>query len=184
MRFDKFTIKAQETVQASQQLAEKLGHQQIEPEHLGRSILDQREGVIPPLLGKIGADQNQLLRAFQEGLDRLPKVSGSGLSQASISPRSKAILDKAFSEAQQMKDEFVSLEHILLAIAGEKEGEAARIFSGAGVTRESILKALMDIRGGQRITDQNPEDKYQALERFSRDLTAIAAKDDLDPVIG
>jgi ATP-dependent Clp protease ATP-binding subunit ClpB len=184
MRFDKFTIKAQEIVQASQQLAEKLGHQQIEPEHVGRSIMDQREGVIPPLLGKIGADQNRLLKAFQEALDRLPKVSGSGLGQAYISPRSKVVLDKAFSEAEQMKDEFVSLEHILLAIAGEKEGNAARILSNAGVTRESILKALVDIRGGQRITDQNPEDKYQALEKFSQDLTAVAAKGKLDPVIG
>jgi len=184
MRFDKFTIKAQEIVQASQQLAEKLGHQQIEPEHVGRSILDQREGVVPPLLGKIGADQNQLMRAYQEALDRLPKVSGSGLGQAYISPRSKAVFDKAFSEAEQMKDEFVGLEHILLAIAGEKEGKAARILSGAGVTRESILKALVDIRGGQRITDQNPEDKYQALERFSQDLTARAGKGNLDPVIG
>jgi ATP-dependent Clp protease ATP-binding subunit ClpB len=184
MRFDKFTIKAQEIVQASQQLAEKLGHQQIEPEHVGRSILGQREGVVPPLLGKIGADQNQLLKAFQEALDRLPRVSGSGLGQAYISPRSKAVFDKGFSEAEQMKDEFVGLEHILLAIAGEKDGKAARILSGAGVTRESILKALVDIRGGQRITDQNPEDKYQALERFSRDLTAIAAKGNLDPVIG
>ena len=116
-------------------------------------------------------------------MEKLPKDSGGGSGQAYISPRSKAVLDKAFSEAEQMKDEFVSLEHILLAVTDEK-GEAARILSAAGITRDAILKALVDIRGGQRITDQNPEDKYQALERFSRDLTAIASKGDLDPVIG
>jgi ATP-dependent Clp protease ATP-binding subunit ClpB len=184
MRFDKFTLKAQEVIQTSQQLAERFNHQQIEPEHLVRAVLDQTEGVIPPLLGKIGADQRQLVDSFEAALEKLPRVSGTGTGQAYISPRSKAVLDNAFAEAEQMKDEFVSLEHILLAVTGEKEGEAARILSVSGVSRDAILKALVDIRGGQRITDQNPEDKYQALERFSRDLTAIASKGDLDPVIG
>jgi ATP-dependent Clp protease ATP-binding subunit ClpB len=184
MQFDKFTLKAQEMVQASQQLAERFSNQQIEPEHLIKAILDQKEGVIPPLLGKIGADQNQLNKAFETALDKLPKISGGGYGQAYLSPRSKTVLDKAFSEAEQFKDQFVSLEHILLAATEEKGGQAAGILASDGVTRESILKALVDIRGGQRITDQNPEDKYQALERFSRDLTAVAAKDDLDPVIG
>ena len=184
MRFDKFTLKSQEVVQASQQLAEKLGHQQIEPEHLVKAILEQTEGVIPPLLGKIGANQTQLLQTFDAALNKLPKVSGTSLGQAYISPRAKAVLDQAFTEAEQVKDEFVSLEHILLAVTDEKKGEAAKILASAGITREAILKALVDIRGGQRITDQNPEDKYQALERFSRDLTAVAAKGNLDPVIG
>ena len=184
MRFDKLTLKAQEVVQASQQLAEKFGHQQIEPEHLIRAILDQKEGVIPPLLGKIGADQNQLIQAFNASIEKIPKVSGGGFGQASISMRTKAVLDKAFVEAEQMKDEFVSLEHILLAVTEEKKADASAILARAGITRESILKALVDIRGGQRITDPNPEDKYQALDRFSRDLTAIAAKGNLDPVIG
>ena len=184
MRFDKFTLKAQEVIQTSQQLAEKFNHQQIEPEHLVRAILEQTEGVIPSLLGKIGVDQRQLMESFEAALEKIPRVSGSGVGQAYISPRSKTVLDKAFAEAEQMKDEFVSLEHILLAVTGEKEGEAARLLSVAGITRDTILKALVDIRGGQRITDQNPEDKYQALERFSQDLTAIASKGDLDPVIG
>ena len=184
MRFDKFTLKAQEIIQTSQQLAERFAHQQIEPEHVVRAILEQQEGVIPPLLGKIGADQNQLVQSFEDALEKIPRVSGAGAGQAYISPRSKAILDKAFIEAEQVKDEFVSLEHILLAVTGEKEGEAARLLSIAGITRDTILKALVDIRGGQRITDQNPEDKYQALERFCQDLTAIASKGDLDPVIG
>ena len=184
MRFDKFTLKAQEIIQASQQLAEKFGHQQIEPEHLVRAILDQKEGVIPALLGKIGADQSQLIQSFDDALEKIPQISGTGFGQAYISPRSKAVLDNAFAEAEQMKDEFVSLEHILLAVTGEKEGEATRLLAIAGIVRDTILKALVDIRGGQRITDPNPEDKYQALERFSRDLTAIASKGDLDPVIG
>lgn len=184
MRFDKFTLKAQEIIQASQQLAEKFGHQQIEPEHLVRAILDQKEGVTSALLGKIGADQSQLIQSFDDALEKTPRVSGTGFGQAYISPRSKAVLDNAFAEAEQMKDEFVSLEHILLAVTGEKEGEATRLLAIAGIVRDTILKALVDIRGGQRITDPNPEDKYQALERFSRDLTAIASKGDLDPVIG
>ena len=184
MRFDKFTLKAQEVIQTSQQLAERFNHQQIEPEHLVIAILEQTEGVIPSLLGKIGVDQRRLMESFEAALEKTPRVSGSGVGQAYISPRSKAVLDKAFAEAEQMKDEFVSLEHILLAVTGEKEGEAARLLVVAGITRDMILKALVDIRGGQRITDQNPEDKYQALERFSQDLTAIASKGDLDPVIG
>jgi ATP-dependent Clp protease ATP-binding subunit ClpB len=184
MRFDKFTLKAQEVVQAAQQLAERYGHQQIEPEHLVRAILDQSEGVVPPLLGKIGADKGQLIQSFKAALEKIPRISGSGMGQVYISPRSKSVLDKAFSEAEQMRDEYVSLEHILLAVTGEKEGEASRLLARAGITRDTILKALVDIRGGQRITDQNPEDKFQALERFSKDLTAIAAKGNLDPVVG
>ncbi|MGM0426883.1 MAG: ATP-dependent chaperone ClpB [Thermodesulfobacteriota bacterium] len=184
MQFDKFTLKAQEVIQASQQLAERFSNQQIEPEHIIKAVLDQKEGVIPPLLGKIGADQNRLNKEFETAIDKLPKVSGAGYGQSYLSPRSKTVLDKAFKEAEQVKDEYVSLEHILLAATEEKGGESARILASAGITRDTILKALVDIRGGQRITDQNPEDKYQALERFSRDLTAIAAKDDLDPVIG
>jgi len=184
MRFDKFTLKAQEVIQTAQQLAERFGHQQIEPEHLVRAILEQKEGVIPPLLGKIGADQNQLISSFESLLENLPKVSGAGYGQAYLSQRAKAVLDKAFTEAEQVKDEFVSLEHILLAVTDETEGEGSNILAAAGITRDTILKALVDIRGGQRITDQNPEDKYQALERFSMDLTAIASKGDLDPVIG
>ena len=184
MRFDKFTLKTQEVIQNAQQTAERFGHQQIEPEHLLRAILEQKEGVIPPILGKIGANQDQLLKEVEAALENLPKVSGTGYGQVYISPRSKAVLDQAFEEAEQMKDEYVSLEHILLAISEEKEGEGVRILKASGVNRDAILKALVDIRGGQRITDQNPEDKYQALERFSRDLTAIASKGDLDPVIG
>jgi len=184
MRFDKFTLKAQGVLENSQQLGEKFGHQQIEPEHLGRIILEQKEGVIPPILGKIGANRDQLIKEFDVALDKIPKISGAGYGQVYLSPRSKAVLDQSFKEAEQMKDEYVGLEHILLAILEDKEGAAARILSAGGITRDALLQALVSVRGGQRITDQSPEDKYQALEKFSRDLTAIAAKGDLDPVIG
>jgi ATP-dependent Clp protease ATP-binding subunit ClpB len=184
MRFDKFTLKAQEAIQKAQHMADKYGHQQIDPEHLLRAILEQKEGVIPPLLGKMGANQEPLLKEMDSILEKMPSISGPGAGQVYISPRAKNVLDRAFQEAEQMKDEYVSLEHILLAALEEKEGEGARALAAAGITRDAILKSLMDIRGGQRITDQNPEDKYQALERFSRDLTAIASKGGLDPVIG
>jgi len=184
MRFDKFTLKSQEMIQNAQHLADRFGHQQIEPEHLARALLEQKEGVIPPILGKIGANQNQLIKELESILERMPSVSGSGTGQAYLSTRAKVALDKAYAEAEQMKDEYVSLEHILLAILEEKDGKATRAFAAAGVTREAVLSALVEIRGGQRITDQNPEDKYQALERFSRDLTAMASKGNLDPVIG
>ena len=184
MRLDKLTLKAQETLQSSQQMAERLNHQQIEPEHMMRSILEQTEGVVPSILGKIGANQKGLAGEFDSALDKIPRISGAAYGQVYISTRLKTVLDKAFEEAEPMKDEYVSLEHILLAVTDESEGDAAGILAASGVTRDAILKVLVDIRGGQRITDQNPEDKYQALEKFSRDLTASASKGDLDPVIG
>jgi ATP-dependent Clp protease ATP-binding subunit ClpB len=184
MRFDKFTLKSQEMIQEAQRLADKFGHQQIEPEHLLGALLQQKDGVIPPLLGKIGANQGRLQKEVEAVLGSMPSVSGAGAGQVYISPRAKSVLDRAFEEAEQMKDEYVSLEHILLGIVEEKEGRAAKALAAAGVSRDAVLKGLVEIRGGQRITDQNPEDKYQALERFSRDLTAIAARGDLDPVIG
>lgn len=184
MRLDKLTLKAQEALKESQQTAERIGHQQIEPEHMLDAVLSQQDGAIPPLLGKVGANQKSLAKSVSDALDKMPKVSGTGYGQAYISPRLKAVLEQAFKEAEQMKDEYTSLEHVLLAISEEKGGTAAAILNSAGINRDTILAALVDIRGGQRITDQNPEDKYQALERFSRDLTAIASKDKLDPVIG
>jgi ATP-dependent Clp protease ATP-binding subunit ClpB len=184
MRFDKLTLKSQEMIQEAQRLAERFGHQGIEPEHLLGALLQQKEGVVPPLLGKIGVNQTQLQKEAEAVLAGIPSVSGPGAGQAYIAPRAKSVLDRAFEEAEQMKDEYVSLEHILLGIIEDKEGRAGKALAAAGVTREEVLKALVEIRGGQRITDQNPEDKYQALERFSRDLTAMASKGDLDPVIG
>ena len=184
MRFDKFTLKAQEVIQNSQDLASKKGHQQIEPEHLLYALLEQREGIIPPLLGKIGVKEDAILHDLKEALDQLPSVSGAGYGSAYISPQSKGMFDQSLKEAAQMKDEYVSVEHILLAIIEDKEGDAAKILGSHGITRETTLKALIDIRGSQRVVDANPEDKYNAIERFSRDLTDMAENDKLDPVIG
>jgi ATP-dependent Clp protease ATP-binding subunit ClpB len=184
MRFDKFTLNSQEIIRNGQQLAEKMGHQQIEPEHLARIILEQKEGVVPPILGKIGANRGQLIEEIDRALEQIPRISGTGTGQLFLSQRTNTVLEQAFEEAANMKDEYVSVEHILIAILEEKGGEAARIFAASEITRENLLKTLVDIRGGQRITDPNPEDKYQALDRFARDLTDIASKGDLDPVIG
>jgi ATP-dependent Clp protease ATP-binding subunit ClpB len=184
MRFDKFTLKAQEVIQNSQEIASRKGHQQIEPEHLLYALLEQREGIIPPLLGKIAVKEDAILQALNKALDQLPSVSGAGYGSAYISPRSKGVLDQSLREAAQMRDEYVSVEHLLLGITEDREGTAARILASNGLTRDAILKALIDIRGSQRVTDANPEDKYQAIERFSRDLTDMAEKDKLDPVIG
>ena len=184
MRFDKFTLKSQEMIQNAQHLTERFGNQQIEPEHLARALLEQKEGVIPPLLGKIGANQNQLIKELESTLERMPSVSGSGTGQVYLSPRAKAVLDRAFVEAEQMKDEYVSLEHILLAVLEEKDGKATRALCHRRSDERGCPEGACRDSGGQRITDQNPEDKYQALERFSRDLTAMASKGNLDPVIG
>jgi len=179
----KFTLKAQEVIQNSQDIASKKGHQQIEPEHVLYALLEQREGVIPSLFGKIGIKEDVVLHELIQALDQLPKVSGAG-GDAYISPRSKRVFDQALKEAGQMRDEYVSVEHILLAIIEDKEGKAAKILASHGLTRDTILNALIDIRGGQRVVDANPEDKYNAIDRFSRDLTDMAENDKLDPVIG
>ncbi len=184
MRFDKFTIKSQELIQGAQALAGQLGHQQIEPAHLLKFMLEQPEGITRSILQKLGASPEAVLHGITEALEKKAKVSGAGMAEAYISPITKKVLDRAFAEAAKMKDEYVSVEHILVAMTDEKETDAARILAGAGVTCETILKVLVDIRGTQRITDPNPEEKYQALQKFSRDLTDLARLGKLDPVIG
>ena len=184
MRFDKFTIKSQELIQNAQSLASQLNNQQIEPEHLLAAMLDENDGIAVAMLRKLGASPGEIAQEVKAAVDRLPKISGSAPTEVYISPRTKAILEQAFSEATKMKDEYVSIEHILLAISEETVGEAAKILARAGVTRDAILHGLQEIRGKQRITDPNPEDKYQALEKFSRDLTDLARLGKLDPVIG
>ncbi|MBW1741301.1 MAG: ATP-dependent chaperone ClpB [Deltaproteobacteria bacterium] len=184
MRFDKFTIKSQELIQGAQTLAGQMGHQQIEPEHLLKVMLEQPEGIARSILQKLGASSETVLRDVSAALEKKPKVSGTGMGEIYISPTTKKVLDGAFAEAAKMKDEYVSIEHILVALTDEKETDAARILASAGVTREAILKVLVDIRGTQRITDPNPEEKYQALQKFGRDLTDLARLGKLDPVIG
>ena len=183
MRFDKLTIKAQEALQDAQSLAEKQEHQALEVEHLLLALIQQKDGITQSLLERVGADPLIIKNQLEEALLKLPKIYGS-IGQIYISPRLKNVLDAAFLEAERLKDDFVSTEHILLAIAEEKGEAAARILAGAGVGRDSILKALLSLRGSQRVTDPNPEDKYQTLTRYCRDLTDLAQKRKLDPVIG
>ena len=184
MRFDKFTLKSQELIQEAQSLASRLGHQQIELEHFLRVMLEQAEGVTRSILRKLGASPESVASEMEAALEKKPKVSGAGSGETYLSAQARQMLDKAFAEAANMKDEYVSIEHILIAITEEKDSEAAQVLARHGVTRETILKVLVDIRGTQRITDPNPEDKYQALERYSRDLTELARSGKLDPVIG
>ncbi|MFV1950822.1 MAG: ATP-dependent chaperone ClpB [Nitrospinota bacterium] len=185
MRFDKFTLKAQEAIQEAQSIADKHGHQTIDVEHLLHALIEQRGGVVVPILQKLGADPKIILEKVVEKLEKLPGVSGSGaIGQVYISPRLKQVMDSAFKEAEQLKDEYVSTEHLLIAIADEKNGVSSAILSSEGVTKDIILKAMVSIRGSQRVTDQSPEDKYQALSKYSRDLTDLARKGKLDPVIG
>ena len=184
MRFDKFTIKSQELIQNAQALASQHRNQQIEPEHLLAAMLSETSGIAGTMLRKLGVSPDEIVQEVNAAVARLPGVSGAGTGEVYISPRSKAILEEAFAQATKMKDEYVSIEHIFLAIADEKNGEAAKILSQAGVTQDSIFSVLKEIRGKQRITDPNPEDKYQALEKFSSDLTDLARLGKMDPVIG
>jgi len=181
-RFDKFTVKAQEAVQAAQSIADQLSHQAIEPEHLLLALIQQQEGVVSPLLAKLGAPADAIRRQVETELAKAPKVRGA--AGAYGTPRLRAIFERAQQEAERLRDEYVSTEHLLIAIAQERDGAAGRVLAANGVTAEAIYRALVDVRGTQRVTDANPEEKYQALERYSRDLTELARKGRLDPVIG
>jgi ATP-dependent Clp protease ATP-binding subunit ClpB len=182
MRFDKFTVKSQQLIQDAQALASRNQNQQIEPEHLLAAMLAEKEGVARAILQKLGVSADAVARDATSVVEKLPKVSGGG--DRYISQRTNSLLEAAFAEASKMKDEYVSIEHLLLALADDKSGQAGRILGRSGVTREMILTVLKDIRGSQRITDPNPEEKYQALDKFSRDLTELARLGKLDPVIG
>jgi ATP-dependent Clp protease ATP-binding subunit ClpB len=182
MRFDKFTIKSQNLIQDAQGMAREHGNQQIEPEHFLAAMLSEKEGVAETMLRKLGVLPEAILQEVVAAIHRLPKISGG--DDVYLSPKAKQALEKAFSEASKMKDEYVSTEHILLAIVDDTTNMASKILQHHGVHRDAILKVLMDIRGSQRITDPNPEEKYQALEKFCRDLTQLARLNKLDPVIG
>src|SRR3989454_907058 len=182
MRLDKFTVKAQEALQAAQALADQRDHQAIEPEHLLTTLLQQREGVVGPVLAKLGARPEAVQRELGLALDKLPAVQGA--SGQYLGERTRQALERAQTEAERLKDEYVSTEHLLLALAQERDGAAGRALAANGVTAENVYKALVEVRGTQRVADQNPEEKYQALQRYSRDLTDLARKGKLDPVIG
>ena len=185
MRLDKLTLKAQEALQEAKNIADKYNHQQIDVEHLLLALVEQPEGIVVPILQKIGVDIDQLKSRLAEHLSSLPQVyGGGGIEQIYLTPRLNKTLENAWQEAQAIKDEYMSTEHVLLAIAEEVEPSSPQILKGLGATKDRIYEALTGIRGGQRVVDQNPEEKYQALERYTRDLTDLARKGKLDPVIG
>jgi ATP-dependent Clp protease ATP-binding subunit ClpB len=179
---DKLTYKAQEALQGAQELARQLGNPQIEPAHLLRTLLAQEDGLIRPLLKKLEIDPGNVIQGVDDLLTRLPKVSGE--AQVYLSPGLNKALDDALKQAGQMKDEYVSTEHLFWVLAADKASDVGRLLQAQKVTPEAILKALADLRGSQRVTDQAPEEKFQALEKYGRDLTEMARTGKLDPVIG
>ena len=183
MRFDRLTIKAQEALETAQNLATDAQSPELNVEHLMLALLQQTDGIVTPIFQKLGVDTTEITSAVESAVQKAPKVQGAA-SQMRISQALQSVLDAGFKEATILKDEYVSTEHLLIACAEAKQTEVGRILREADITKDKILKALVNIRGNQRITDQNPEDKYQALTRFGRDLTQEAISGKLDPVIG
>jgi len=181
MRWDKYTVMSQEAFQAAQSKAEELGHQQVQPEHLLWSFLTREENIVGSLLAKIGANKSKILGALETSLQKIPKVQGA---EVFLSSALRQIMSDAQKEADKLKDEYISTEHLFLAMLKVKSSEAGRILGENGVTEEAVLEALKAVRGTQRITDPQPEGKYQVLEKYARDFTALARQGKLDPVIG
>ncbi|HEX8178018.1 MAG TPA: ATP-dependent chaperone ClpB [Pyrinomonadaceae bacterium] len=181
MRLERFTLRGQEAIQSAIELAERNQNQQVEPEHLLVALLEQPEGIVRPLLGKLGANLPVVLNDAQAAIGRLPKVQGG---QQYFSPRTSQLFTAAQKQAEGMQDEFISTEHLLLAIIDEKDGAAGRILRQHGVNRDDLAKVVAEMRGGARITDQNAEANYQALSKYAKDLTDLARQGKLDPVIG
>ena len=183
MRFDRLTIKAQEALEAAQNLATDAQNPELSVEHLMLALIRQTDGIVPPIFQKLGVDIAGVTSAIEAAVQKAPKVQGVA-SEMRISHALQSVLDAGFKEATALKDAYVSTEHLLIACAEAKQTEVGKILRESGITKDKILKALVDIRGNQRITDQNPEDKYQALTRFGRELTQEAISGKLDPVIG
>ncbi len=183
MNINKYTEKAQEAIIGAQQLADRVGHPEVLPEHLLVTLVEQREGIVPEILRKMNADPPAIAAAVREELNRLSRAHGG--TQPGLSPRLRQVTAAAEGEAERLKDEYVSTEHLFVAIAAEPgRSPAARLLQQRGVTRDSVLQAMTAVRGSQRVTSQNPETTYQSLERYGRDLTELARKGKLDPVIG
>ncbi|MEX0824893.1 MAG: ATP-dependent chaperone ClpB [Pirellulaceae bacterium] len=180
-RFDKLTVKAQAAVAEAQSKAAESGNPEIDPLHLMTAMLEESEGITRPILQKVGADVQQLIGLAKSELDKLPKVSGG--RQPQISPALQQVFESAAKRAEQMKDEFISSEHLLLALA-EADSKAKNLFRLSGIAQDDLLKALAEIRGSARVTDQNAEDTYQALQKYGIDLVELASQGKLDPVIG
>ncbi|MGA2236012.1 MAG: ATP-dependent chaperone ClpB [Terriglobales bacterium] len=185
IRWDKFTVKAQEAIQRANELASEHGNPEMTPAHLLAALVEDREGIVAPVLEKIGIGPQAVLSDLYKEIEKLPKVSGSsGAQQPAMSSQINQVLEKSFKEADTFKDEYVSTEHMLLALTDLKRDPAQELLARHGATHDAILRALTAVRGSQRITDQNPEAKYQALERYARDLNEQARRGKLDPVIG
>jgi ATP-dependent Clp protease ATP-binding subunit ClpC len=186
MRFDRFTERAQEAAQRSAEIIQRYGHNQIDTEHILLALIEQPQGAVPQILEYLKVDANSLIERLDYILRTSPKANifGGGAGQIFITPRVKRIIDLANEEANRLKDEYISTEHIFLAILSERSTPAARLLEGAGITRERVYEAIQQIRGGQRVTDPQAETRYRTLERYSRDLTQLAREGKLDPVIG
>src|SRR5437763_347594 len=180
-RPDRLTEKTQEAIQQAQTLAQEAQHQEITPEHLLLALIQQPEGTVPPIVQQVGVDPARVASDVKAQLDKLPKVYGA---ETYLGSRLRRLLDAASTEMERLKDEYLSTEHLLLAIVDEANSEGARILQRAGITREKILEALTKVRGSSRVTDATPESKFQALEKYTRDLAALAREGKLDPVIG
>lgn len=183
LNFNKLTTKSQEALQKAQDIAVNNSNQIIEPPHLFSAMLGENESILNSILIKLSADKEQLKNRTEELINALPKVSGSVAEQLSISRELNSVLEKAFSEASDMKDDYVSVEHLLIALV-ETKGNVSILLKSLNLTKKSILNILKDVRGSQRVTSQNPEDTFQALERYGKNLNRLAAKGKLDPVIG
>jgi len=182
VRFDQFTFKAQEVIQTAHKTADEMQHQAVDVEHLLLGLVEQPEGILTPLLQKVGASPRKIAASLREELGKLPKVYGP--TQTYITPRLNEVFKRAQEEAGRLRDEYISVEHLLLGILDDASGVAGQVLRSNGVTKDAVYAALQSVRGGQRITDPSPEEKYQALQRYSRDLTDLARKGKLDPVIG
>ena len=184
MQLDRLTIKSQEALQEAQRIAQRYSHQEIDGEHLLLSLIGQTDSLIPDLLEKIGVPGSKLKPDLERELARRHKVHGPGTGDLFLSASMKKVLDAAQSEAGKLKDDYISAEHLLLGLIDEGDASLKKIFQGHGLKRDLVLRALADLRGNQRVTDANPEDKFQALEKYGRDLTALARQGKIDPVIG
>src|SRR3972149_5431309 len=186
MRFDRFTERAQDAAARAYEILQRYSHNQVDTEHILLALLEQPEGVIPQILEKLSVDIELIKKRLDDVLRASPKVAiyGGGAGQVFITPRVKRIIDLANEEANRLKDEYISTEHIFLSVLSERNTAVARILAEAGLSRERVFDAVQDLRGGQRVTDPQAETRYRMLEKYSRDLTQLAREGKLDPVIG
>src|SRR6185369_9101736 len=186
MRFDRFTERAQDAIARTYEILQRYGHNQVDTEHILLALLEQGEGVIPQILEKLGVDLGGMRGRLDEVLRASPKAAiyGGGNGQLFMTPRSKRIIDLANEEANRLRDDYISTEHIFLAILSERNTAVSKIMADNQITRDRVTDAIKDIRGGQRVTDPQAETRYRTLEKYSRDLTRMALEGKLDPVIG